>query len=205
MRKYAHIQNYGTLTEIRSALAVARFGTVSAAAESLGVHRATINQHIDTVEAHLGLPLFQRHSKGYTLTDTGQDMMEVAARADEMFTDFMGRASGVTEKLSGSLKISTLSAVAGLIIPVIKKFHLKHPNISLELIADEQLARLEHGEAHIAIRAGAKPTTPDYVVLPFKTIRFGLYASKSYIKKNGMPRKGSLGCHKFVGMHGKDS
>lgn len=187
-------------TEIRSALAVAKLGTVSAAAESLGVHRATINRHIDTVESHLGLPLFQRHAKGYTLTDTGRDMMEVAMRADELFTDFIGRASGVTEKLSGSLKISTLAEVSPLIIPIIDKFHLKHPNINLELIADDQLARLEHGEAHVAIRAGAKPITPDYVVLPFKKIRFGLYASKSYVKKNGLPIESNFSEHEFVGM-----
>ncbi len=170
-----------------------------AAARDLGVHRATVNRHIDSLERYLGLPLFQRHARGYTLTDTGRDMLEVAGRAEELFADFVGRTTGLTEKLSGSLKITSLSGVAPLIIPVIDEFHQKHSEIDLEFIAEEQLARLEHGEAHVAIRAGAKPTTPDYVVLPFRQIRFGLYASDNYIKKNGKPTARKLNDHEFIG------
>lgn len=189
-------------TELRSALAVGRLGTVLAAAQELNVHRATVNRHIDTLEAYLGVPLFQRHARGYTLTDSGLDMMEVAGRAEEMFNDFEGRTTGLTEQLSGSLKITSLAGVASLVIPVIDQFHQAHPEIDLEFIADEQLARLEHGEAHIAIRAGAKPTTPDYVVLAFKKIQFGLFASSRYIEKMGKPSVSNLSDHKFVGPYG---
>ncbi|MBX2883059.1 MAG: LysR family transcriptional regulator [Granulosicoccus sp.] len=185
--------------ELRSALTVARLGTVMAAADALGVHRATIHRHIDTLEAYLEVPLFQRHARGYTPTDTGRDMMDAAGRADEIFTDFLGRATGLSERLSGSLKVTSLSGVAPLIIPVIDEFHRKHPNLNIEFIADEQLARLEHGEAHVAIRAGAKPTTPDYIVLPFRTLRFGLYASEAYIDKYGQIKGNEFHDHKFVG------
>lgn len=109
------------------------------------------------------------------------------------------------EKLSGSLKITSLAAVAPLVVPIIDKFHQNHSDIELEFIADEQLARLEHGEAHIAIRAGEKPTTPDYVVLPFRRIRFGIYASDEYIAKAGKPNQDNLARHKFVGPHHKNT
>lgn len=185
--------------ELRTALTVARLGTVKAAAEQLGVHRATVNRHIDVLESSLGLPLFQRHAKGYTLSDAGRDMMEVAGRAEELFTDFAGRSTGSIEQLSGSLKITSLAGVAPLIVPVIQNFIKAHSEIDLEFIADEQLARLEYGEAHIAIRAGSKPNAPDYVVLPFRTVRFGLYASGEYVKREGKPTKRNLLKHKFVG------
>ena len=55
--------------EIKTAYQVARLGTVSAAAESLGVHRATVIRHIDALEAELGRKLFQRHIRGYTPTE----------------------------------------------------------------------------------------------------------------------------------------
>lgn len=192
-------------TELRTALTVAKLGTVKAAAEALGVHRATINRHIDTLESSLGVPLFQRHAKGYSLTDVGHDMMDVASRAEELFVDFAGRSSGNIEKVSGSLIVSALSGVAPLILPVIDKFNKKHSEIDLEFIAEEQLARLEYGEAHVAIRAGAKPTTPDYVVLPFRKVRFGLYASAGYIEKEGKPTESELLNHKFVGPQDKRS
>ena len=41
-------------TEIRTAYGVARSGTVSKAAQELGVHRATVNRHIDALEAEIG-------------------------------------------------------------------------------------------------------------------------------------------------------
>jgi DNA-binding transcriptional LysR family regulator len=53
-------------TEIKTAYHVARLGTVSAAADVFGVHRATVIRHIDTLEAELGARVFLRNKTGYT-------------------------------------------------------------------------------------------------------------------------------------------
>jgi len=189
-------------TELRTALMLARLGTVSAAAGALGVHRATVNRHIDTLEGALGAPLFQRHARGYTLTDAGRDMLEVAGRADETFADLAGRARGKAGQLSGALIVTALAGVAPLVMPAIRDFHLAHPQIALDFVAGAQLARLEHGEAHVAIRAGAKPDVPDYVVTLFRRLRFGLYASRAYIERVGHPDPDQLDGHRFVGSVG---
>lgn len=185
--------------ELRTALTLARLGTVSAAAEALGVHRATVNRHIDVLEQDFGAPLFQRHARGYTLTETGQQMLDVVARADEMFTDLAGKSRGRAGKLSGKLIVTTLSGFASLIMPAIRSFHQSHPEIELEFVAGAQLSRLEHGDAHVAFRAGPKPETPDYVVQIYGMIRFGLYVSQDYVNRKGMPRPSRLGDHLFVG------
>ncbi|WP_461426013.1 LysR family transcriptional regulator [Gymnodinialimonas sp.] len=186
-------------TELRTALMVARLGTVSAAAERLGVHRATVNRHVETLEGAFKAPLFQRHARGYALTDAGRDMLEVAGRADEMFADLAGRSRGKAGQLSGSLIVTAMSVVAPQVMPAIRDFHLSHPQIAIEFLAGEELARLEHGEAHVAIRAGAKPDVPDYVVSLFQRVRFGLYASKAYIDRAGLPDPDNLDGHRFVG------
>jgi DNA-binding transcriptional LysR family regulator len=186
-------------TELRTALMVARLGTVSAAAEALGVHRATVNRHVETLEGAFGAPLFQRHARGYALTDAGRDMLEVAGRAGEMFADLAGRARGKAGQLSGSLIVTALAGAAPLVMPAIRDFHLSHPQIAIEFVAGAQLARLEHGEAHVAIRAGAKPVVPDYVVTLLRRLRFGLYASRSYIDRAGHPDPDRLDGHRFVG------
>jgi len=190
-------------TELRTALTVARLGTGSAAAEALGVHRATVNRHVETLEGAFGAPLFQRHARGYALTDAGRDMLEVAGRADEMFADLAGRARGKAGQLSGSLIVTALAGVAPLVMPAMRAFHIAHPQIALEFVAGAQLARLEHGEAHVAIRAGAKPEVPDYVVTLFRRLRFGLYASQSYVDRAGLPDPDRLQDHRFVGDVGK--
>jgi DNA-binding transcriptional LysR family regulator len=185
--------------ELRTAYRLAKLGTVSAAAQDLGVHRATVNRHVDIVEQALGAKLFQRHARGYTLTETGHDLLDVAHRADEMFSDLAGRGQAQAGQLSGSLLITSLSGLAPMIMPAIQKFRATHPEIDLVYSADEALARLEYGEAHVAIRAGARPKEPDYVALPFRKICFGLYATHSYIDRFGMPNPNNLTAHHFVG------
>jgi len=186
-------------TELRTALMLARLGTVSAAAEALGVHRATVNRHIDTLEAEFQSPLFQRHARGYSLTEMGNEMLEVVSRADEMFSDLSGRSRSEAGRLSGNLIVTALADVAPLIMPAIGAFHLAHPQIKLELATGTDLARLEHGEAHVAFRAGPKPDTLDYVVKPFRKVQFGLYASQKYISRKGQPVEGNFEGHSFIG------
>jgi len=186
-------------TELRTALMLARLGTVSAAADALGVHRATVNRHIYALEAEFQAPLFQRHARGYTLTEMGSEMLEVVGRADEMFADLSGRSRAQAGQLSGNLVITALAGFAPLIMPAIRAFHLSHPDIKLKLDTGTELARLEHGEAHIAFRAGPKPDTLDYVVKPFKHVRFGIYASRDYISRRGKPENGDFTGHVFVG------
>ncbi|MEM8630941.1 MAG: LysR family transcriptional regulator [Pseudomonadota bacterium] len=190
-------------TELRTALMVARLGTVKAAAEELGVHRATVNRHVDLLESAFGVPLFQRHARGYSLTETGSDMLEIANRADEMFIDLAGRSRGREGRLSGTLVVTALAGVAPLVMPALRDFHIAHPQIALDFVAGAELARLEHGEAHVAFRAGAKPETPDYVVQPFRRIRFGLYANQSYVDRAGFPDREHLDGHDFIGSVGK--
>ena len=69
--------------EIRTAYQVARMGTVSGAAEVLGVHHATVIRHIDALEKRLGARLFQRHARGYTATESGRDLLLVAQATEE--------------------------------------------------------------------------------------------------------------------------
>lgn len=191
--------------ELRTAYMVARLGTVSAAADALGVHRATVNRHVETLEGAFGAPLFQRHARGYALTDAGRDMLAVANRADEMFADLAGRNKGQAGRISGSLVVTALAGTSPLVAPALRDFHLAHPDIELEFMATAKLARLEHGEAHVAIRAGAKPEVPDYVVTLFRHLRFGLYASKDYIARAGRPDPDHLEAHEFVGSVGEPS
>ena len=69
------MDNWG---EVRTAFQVALHGTVSGAAEALGVHHATVIRRIDALEAQLGTRLFQRHPRGYALTEPGQALLQVA-------------------------------------------------------------------------------------------------------------------------------
>lgn len=186
-------------TELRTALHVAKLGTVSAAADALQIHRATVNRHIDALEHELGARIFIRHGRGYTLTDEGQDVLRVAQKTEDLLLDLSGRVQGKTAEIVGDITVTILPVFAHVLMRPIANFRIEHPSCRVLISGTEDLARLEFAEAHVAVRAGPKPDNPDYVVLPYADIHIGLYAHKSYIDRRGRPTGADdLGHHEFV-------
>ena len=185
--------------EIRTAFQVARQGTVSGAAEQLGVHHATVIRHIDALEQRLGVKLFQRHARGYTATEAGQDLLQVAQATDDQFTQLAGRIKGQGEGVSGDLVVTSLGMASRILTPILVGFQVEHPEVRVRYRTGERVFRLEYGEAHVAIRAGKMPDEPDNVVQPFMHQQMALVASEVYIARHGMPKdEADLKNHYFV-------
>ena len=147
----------------------------------------------------MGARIFIRHARGYTLTELGEDVLRVAQKTEEIIEDLAGRVHGGKAALEGELKLTILAGFAELLMKPISDFRAENPNCIVNLDASENLAKLEYGEAHIALRAGPKPDHPDYVVSNFAQISFNLYAHDSYIQRFGMPKDASdFGGHQFV-------
>ncbi len=185
--------------EIRTAFQVARRGTVSGAADELGVHHATVIRHIDALEQRLGVKLFQRHARGYTATEAGQDLLQVAQATDDQFTQLAGRIKGQGEGVSGDLVVTSLGMASRMLTPILVDFQAEHPEVRVRYRTGDRVFRLEYGEAHVAIRAGNMPEEPDNVVQPFIQQQMALVASDAYAARHGMPAdEADLKNHYFV-------
>jgi len=192
--------------EIRTAYQVARLGTVSGAAEVLGVHHATVIRHIDALEKRLGEKLFQRHPRGYTPTEAGRDLLSVAQVTEEQFAQLVSRIKGQGETVSGELVVTAITGMAGLLTPVLTSFQEAHPGLIVRFLTGTRLFRLDFGEAHVAIRAGASPSEPDNVVQPFHRMRHALYAARSYADRHGLPGgEAEFDGHRFIAPDDADS
>lgn len=192
--------------EIKTAYQVARKGTVSGAAEVLGVHHATVIRHIDALEGRLGVKLFQRHARGYTATEAGDDLFRVAQATDDQFSQLVGRIKGRGTDVSGELVVTSLVSLAPRMAPLLTEFQKVHPDVIVRYLTGERLFRLEYGEAHVAIRAGTAPDQPDNVVQRFTTQRMGLYASRDYVARHGVPQTiEDCEKHRFVAHDNNDS
>ena len=199
----AHLCDNGDMDnwdEIRSAAEVARLGTVSAAASSLGVHRATINRHVDSLEHVFGSSLFQRHARGYSPTELGIELLRVADATEEQLSQLLRRAQSYATGLSGELVITSVAGVTSTFLPAINAFCAEHPQVRVRYICSDTLLKLEYGEAHIAFRVGPKPKDPDNIVRPYRTISMGLYATAAYAEQHGIPKSSAeYKDHYFVG------
>ena len=161
--------------EIRTAAQVARLGTISAAAEALGVHRATVTRHIDALETALGAKLFQRHARGFSPTDLGRDLLRIADATDAQFGELFRLAKGSIGDLTGVFTVTCVDVLVPTILPIIEAFQREHDGVRVHLVSSDRVLKLEYGEANIAFRIGPKPDHPDNVVLPVQHLPVGLY------------------------------
>lgn len=186
--------------EIRTAATVARLGTVSAAADAISVHRATITRHIDTLEGVLGAKLFQRSRRGFLPTDLGRRLLRIAEASEEQFDQLFLHAKRQAEVIEGDLAITSIGQMAEHLFPVIAEFGRRYPRVKTRFLASQDLAKLEYGEAHVALRVGSKPQNPDNVVRAAGTMRMGLFAHRSYAAQYGLPGgEGDMAGHRFIG------
>lgn len=186
--------------EIRTAFHVARLGTVSGAADALGVHHATVIRHIDALEKRLGAKLFQRHARGYSPTEAGQDLMQVAQATDDQFAQLASRVRGRGETVTGDLVVTSIESMSPWLAPALAEFQKAHPGLTVRFVTDDRVFRLEYGEAHVAVRAGAAPDEPDNVVQKFGRLDVSLFASKEYLGDTPLPlTEDDLKNHTFVG------
>ena len=192
--------------EVRTAYYVAKIGTVSGAAEVLGVHHATVIRHIDAIEMRLGVRLFQRHARGYSPTEAGEDLLRVAQTTDDQLSQLSGRIKGRGDAVTGELIVTSLGSLNYLLVPVLTAFQKEYPDLVVRYLTGDRLFRLEYGEAHVAIRAGRAPDQPDNVVQPFFQQQLALYASEEYVAQHGRPRgKDDYANHRFVGVDDENS
>ncbi len=192
--------------EIRTAFQVARMGTVSGAAEVLGVHHATVIRHIDALETRLGTKLFQRHARGYTPTESGRDLLTIAQTTEDQFSQLASRIKGQGDSVSGELVVTTLSGLSRLLVPTLASFQTAHAAVRVRFLTDQRVFRLDYGEAHVAIRAGNAPQEPDNVVQPLIRMRTGLFAAKSYVRDHGKPaHEDDFAGHRFVSTDNENS
>lgn len=187
--------------EIRTAYHVARLGTVSAAAGVLGVHHSTVIRHVDALEARLGIKLFQRHQRGYTPTEAGSELLRIAAATDDQFRQLAGRLMGREAAMEGELVVTALAELAPLVDPVLVEFQRRHPQVAVVSITDERVLKLEYGEAHVAVRAGAQPQDPDNVVRRLARLPVAAFAHAAYVEAHGTPGD-DLARHRFIGIAG---
>jgi DNA-binding transcriptional LysR family regulator len=192
----AHFDNWN---EIRTAFLVARHGTLSAAADELGIHHTTAQRQITALEEKLGTRLFYRNPRGYAPTDAGAALLQVAAATEDQFDQLAAQITGLDRQLSGKLIVTTFDDIGTVLVPILADYQRQNPDVAVELIADRRLLKLEYGEAHVSLRAGKPPTEPDNVAQALVEGTATLYASRDYIARHGPLRSLSdLTGHRFV-------
>ena len=122
---------------LRLFLAVARSGTLTAAAESLGVGAATLHRHLAAFEAELGSPLFDKGPRGYQLSNVGEALLPQAEEVEEAVFAATRTVVGHDQQASGEVRITAPQVLLSALSPHLAEFARQCPRIQLVIQADD--------------------------------------------------------------------
>jgi DNA-binding transcriptional LysR family regulator len=163
-------------SDLRVFLAVARAGTLGAAARRLGQTQPTMGRRLRALETALGHALFQRTTDGFVLTDEGNALLGHAERMEEEALAFQRRLAGSDAQLEGMLRVSSSDWFGTyMLAPVLAAFGERHPKVCVELLTDARLYSLPRREADIAFRIKAFEE-PEVISRRLLHVPYALYA-----------------------------
>src|SRR5690348_16083717 len=92
--------------DVRYFLAVARGGSVRAAAERLAVNHSTVLRRIAQLEERLGAHMFEKLPSGYRLTAAGEEVLELADQMEASSHQLETRVLGRDQSVRGLLRVT---------------------------------------------------------------------------------------------------
>ncbi|WP_280526069.1 LysR family transcriptional regulator [Methylobacterium soli] len=188
----------GDWDDLRIVLAVARAGSLAAAARSLGVNHTTVLRRLSAYENRLGVRLFDRLPSGYVPTAIGDAMVSDLAVIDGAIHDVVRRAAGQDRQLTGLVRLSTTDTLMASILPsALAAVRAAHPGIRLEVSTANAFAILTRREADIALRPTSSP--PEGLIgRRLISAIYAAYAAPAYLADQ--PANTPLHLHRWLGL-----
>ncbi|MGR3637848.1 MAG: LysR family transcriptional regulator [Shimia sp.] len=162
-------------------LAIARNGSLRAAASSLGATHATVDRHVKTLEESYGVRLFDRTRGGMSLTPAGESLLPLAEAAEDAMNGAKARVLGLDQEAVGIVKVSVPPILAFDFLPeIFGAFSEAYPDITLDITVTNRFEDLNRLEADVSIRV-AYDVTDDVVGRKLAQTGIGIYCSRAYL------------------------
>lgn len=161
------------LNHLRSFVAVAQFGHLTRAAETLHLSQPALSSHIKTLEEQFGVTLFERSSSGMTLTPSGRRLLAEAEQIIAAVARLTHSAQDLRGQPTGNLKIGTVLDPAVLRVgDLMLRMLERYSQLELDLyqvMSSDALARVRNGSLDASFYFGAMPDA-DLHCIPLRDI-----------------------------------
>jgi DNA-binding transcriptional LysR family regulator len=176
------------LANVSVLAAIVEGGSFSRAADALGLSPSGVSRALGRLESQIGVRLFDRTTRSVTLTDEGRRLYQEIGPLMASINDSVTLAAGASATVRGRLRVNADSYFSRMMLaPHIAKFLDRYPELSLELIACEQLGDLVADGFDVAVRFGQPPSS-SLVARKLLETSVVTVASPLYIRKHGRPK-----------------
>ena len=176
-------------TEIELFVQVAELGSLSRAAEALGLSNAAASRHLAALEERLAARLVQRNTRRLFLTDVGDAFYR---RCKPLLGELHDAEIEVNEaviKPTGLLRVtSSLSFAMIVIAPLLPDFTARYPDLRLEVVVSNRYPDLLENGIDVAIRNREFESDSAITVRRLAETKRVLAASPQYLQQHGTPR-----------------
>jgi DNA-binding transcriptional LysR family regulator len=167
-------------------VSVVQSGSLSAAAQRLGVPLPTLSRRIRALERELKVQLLERSARGTRLTDAGARLYEHASRGVETLNEAEQALRSHQARLQGRLRLSLPPGYEPW-WELLAEFQRRHPDIQLSVYTTERRVDLIEDGVDVALRVGAI-THETMVARRLLTYRHVLVAGTALLRRLGRPR-----------------
>ncbi|MEL7371066.1 MAG: LysR substrate-binding domain-containing protein [Myxococcota bacterium] len=173
-------------------LAVARRGGFAAAASELSMSASAVSHAVRVVEKRLGSPLFARTTRRVGLTDTGEDFVAAVGAAFDDIDRQLERAKNAASSAGvvGNLRLNVPRvALAWLMTPLLAALRAGHPDLRVEVFADDGWTDIIEQGFDAGVRLGQMVHADMVAIRLTPPIRAGIVASPAYVSRRGLPQR----------------
>ncbi|MDR2016066.1 MAG: LysR family transcriptional regulator [Burkholderiales bacterium] len=168
--------------DIRYFLALARHGSLSAAARALQVEHSTVSRRVAALEETIQLRLFDRLPRGWQLTAEGHSLLPHAERIEQEMLSF-SRATLSTATVGGAIRLSAPPLLINtFLIPRLATQRARWSLMDLHITGETRATGHFHHEADLAIRLG-RPQDASLAARRLAILGYGLYATSDHSQK----------------------
>ncbi len=176
-------------TEIELFVQVAEAGSLSRAAEALGLSNAAASRHLASLEARLGARLVERNTRRLYLTDTGQEFFTRAKTILGDLGDAEAAVNATALNPTGVLRITaSLSFSLNHVAPLLREYTARYPNVTVHVESGNRYMDIIDNNIDVAIRTREVEPDSNITIRKLAETRRILTASPRYLAQHGVPK-----------------
>jgi DNA-binding transcriptional LysR family regulator len=195
-----------TLDELLAFTTVVDSGSITAAAEQLGITASAVSRALSRLEEKLDVTLLHRTTRRLELTEEGHAFVLQARRIVASVEDAEEQMALRRQRPAGRLRVNAASPfMLHVIVPLVAGFRARYPDIELELHSSDQIIDLIEQRTDVAIRIGPLRDSTLHA-RPLGKNRIRVLASPGYLEKFGAPSAvEDLAGHSLLGFTAPDT